>query len=680
MIFYKNMKISWNWLSQLVNLKGINQYELADKLTLAGFEVENIIYKQDIKDTIFDINITVNRLDITSLISIAIEIAAILKRPLQFHKSIELYSIDIKYKQLNHIENTYKKINLSIIKKISINNSPQWLKDYLIASDISPTNTILDLIHFINFKWGQCIKIFEINTKNNIKVETLQTFYTEDYSKQNKYKKIDITKIKESGTEITFKNIHNYQNTNVDLIILSSIYQDSYIDNKTNLKSTKYLSYGHIEAIHLIYQIHTDNTDNKIIYNYENKDIRNQTIKCDVDSVNRILGPIKHKEKIQYLNKRTIINILNNLNFTVKDNINELKISIPEERLLDIEKEIDIIEEISRIYGFNYFNDNLPKLNKIGHLSSRKSMTQKIRQILRSIGLHEVLNYSLRSNKNNGHVPLINPLNNDQKELRTNLIGGLIESKLYNINKVNHYFEVFEIGKIFINHKKDTATSEYLHLAGLLGNSSFCRSEWNKTANELSWFQAKGTLEEFFERLNIEVSWSENSESNYLLENTKQYIHIKRTCYIKQKNKTIGLFSQVSNRIAKKLSNNYNIYIFEININNLTQNPQQPRHLTYIYIPYSNYPKIIRDISIKVNKYLKMQTIINATNVIQQNKSNSIESIDIFDEYYETATRKSIGLRITYRSKNQTLTNEEVEKIEDMLKKQLCNQIIQSKS
>nr|YP_010728895.1 phenylalanyl-tRNA synthetase beta chain [Lithothamnion corallioides]WEA77101.1 phenylalanyl-tRNA synthetase beta chain [Lithothamnion corallioides] len=676
------MKISWNWLSQLVDLKGINQYELAEKLTLAGFEVENIVYKQDIKDTTFDISITANRLDIISLASIAVEIAAILKIPLILYKRIEPYNIEIKRKQLNSLENyiIYTKINLSIIKKVCINNSPKWLQDYLITSDINPTNSILDIIRFVNFKWGQCIKIFQINTNNNIQIETLESLHTEENSEQNRYSEIDITKIQASGFEINSHNIHNYQNANIDIMILGNIYQNNYVNHKkikSSLKSTRYLSYGYTEAIHLIHEIYTPNLGNKIIYEYENKQTKNQTIKCNINNINRTLGPIHSKGNIKYLDKIAIINILKDLNFTVIDKANELKIKVPEERILDIEKEIDIIEEIGRIYGFNYFSDNLPTINKVGNLSSIKLTTKKIRQVLRSIGLHEVLNYSLRSSLNDNHVQLINPLSNDQKELRTNLIGNLIESKLYNINKVNNDFEAFEIGKIFINHNKSTIASEYLHLAGLLGNSSFCRSEWNKTPSELSWFQAKGTLEEFFERMHIKVSWSENSEKNYLLDNIKQYIHPKRTSYIKQKNKTIGLFSQINSRIAKKLGVLYNIYIFEINIEDLIQEIQQPQHLTYIYKPYSNYPKIIRDISIKVSKYLKMQTIIN---MIQQDNSKFIESINIFDEYYETETTKSIGLRITYRSKNKTLTNEEVEKIEQMFKNKLCMKLMKSKS
>lgn len=669
------MKISWNWLSQLVNLKGISEYELAEKLTLAGFEVENIAYKQDIKDIIIDTNITANRFDIVSLIDMATEIAAILKRPLKLHKGIGIYNINIKRNQLNCIENTYKKINLSIIKQVSTHNSPEWLKNYLVASDINPTNTILDIIHFINFKWGQSIKIFQI--------KKIKPFYRKKKSKEHTYNEIDMTEIEESGSEINSKNIHNYKTTNIDIIILGIIYQYNNVNKeivKARSKSTTYLSYGYIEAIDLISQIYTQNSDDKIIYEYENKQTKKQTIKCNINNINRILGPIKCEETFKYLNKTTIINILNSLNFTVIDNTNELEINVPEERLLDIKKEIDIIEEIGRIYGFNYFNDNLPTLNKIGYLSSRKVIIQKMRQILRSMGIHEVLNYSFKSNLNNRNVQLINPLNNDQKKLRANLIGGLIESKLYNINKVNHCFEVFEIGKIFINDNKTTKTHEYLHLAGLLGNSCFCRSEWNKPAKELSWFQAKGTLEEFFERTNIQISWSANSETNYLLENTKQYIHLKRTSYIKQKNKTIGLFSQINSRIAKKLGTSYNIYIFEININDLTQNIQLPRNLTYIYKPYSNYPKTIRDISIKVSKYLKMQTIIYLMYKIKQDNSNFIESFDIFDEYYETKTKKSIGLRITYRSKNKTLKNEEVETIEQLLKDQLCTQLTLSKS
>nr|YP_010728751.1 phenylalanyl-tRNA synthetase beta chain [Phymatolithon calcareum]WEA76902.1 phenylalanyl-tRNA synthetase beta chain [Phymatolithon calcareum] len=679
------MKISWNWLTQLIDLKGINQSELVEHLTLAGFEIENIIHNKNIQDIILDINISANRLDIISLASIVVEITAILNIPSTMHTNINQYHKEIKYKALNYFDdlNKYTKLNLSITKNLSIKNSPKWIQNYLIASDINPTNSILDIINLINFKWGQSIEIFYINKDKNDKIKKLTMKCQTERSTQKQLYNTNWKEIKTSARKLNSKNINDYQNTEISLLIIGSILQNISINNKQSKESKKskqYLMSGYVEAINLIKQIYKTNIEDNTIYDYENTKIKAETIQCNINNINKILGPIKSKSQIKYLDKKTIINILEKLNFLVIDNINELKIKIPEERLLDIEKEIDIVEEIGRIYGFNYFNDHLPIPEKIGKISSEKLVTQKIRQILRSMGLHEVLNYSLESSFHNNNLKLINPLNKDQKKLRTNLIAGLIESTVHNNKQANEAFEVFEIGKIFTNTCESKKVNENLHLAGVLGNNCFCRSTWNQAANELSWFQAKGNIEELFERMHIKVSWSANSENNYLIDNLKQYIHPQRTSYIRKNNYNIGLFSQVNSKIAKKVGAFYKIYVFEININQLIAAVQQRKHLAYLYKPYSNYPKITRDISIKVNKYITTENIINIISKIQREDNDFVESINIFDEYYETKTIKRIGLRTTYRAKNKTLTNEEIERIEKIFKNKLNIEIMKSKS
>lgn len=679
------MKISWNWLTQLIDLKGINQSELAEHLTLAGFEIESIIHNKHVQDVIVDINISANRLDLISLASIVLEIAAILKIPSTMHKGINAYHKEIIYKTLNYSDdlNKYKKLNLSITRKFSIKSSPKWIQNYLIASDINPTNSILDIINLINFKWGQSIEIFYINTDKNTHIKTLPIQYQIEGSTKKQAYSTNWKEIKKSARKLNTENINNYNNMDINLLIIGSILQNSPINHtqlKESIKSKQYLMYGYAEAISLIKQIYKTDIEDNTIYDYENTETKTETIQCNINNINKILGPIKSKNHIRYLDKKTIINILEKLNFIVIDNLNELQVKIPEERLIDIEKEIDLVEEIGRIYGFNYFGDHLPMPEKIRKISSEKVITQKIRQILRSMGLHEVLNYSLESSVHNHNLELINPLNKDQQKLRTNLIAGLIESIIHNNNQTNEAFEVFEIGKIFTNTCKSEKASEKLHLAGVLGNNYFCRSEWNQTSNELSWFQAKGNIEEFLERMHIKVSWSANSENNYLIDSLKQYIHSHRTSYIRKDNQTIGLFSQINSKIAKKVGSFYKIYVFEINVNQLINVVEKPGHLAYIYKPYSNYPKITRDISIKVNKYTTTESITNIISKIQRENTNFVESINIFDEYYETKTTKSIGLRTTYRAKNKTLTNEEIEKIEKIFKNKLRIQLMKSKS
>lgn len=689
MTLNKSMKISWNWLTQLINLKKINQSELAELLTLAGFEIEGIIHDKNIGDVILEINISANRLDIISLVSIVMEIGAILKITSTIHKNINQYHKKITYKTINYSDelNKYRKVHLSIIKNLPIKHSPKWIQDYLIASDINPTNSVLDIINLINFKWGQSIEIFYIDKDKNTNIETIQMKYQAEKLQQKHNYSINWKELKASAKKLNAENISNYQNTNISLLIIGSILQNSSINNeekaKKNIPSKQYLLYGYAEVISLIQQTYKTNLQDNTIYDYENTETETKTIQCNINNINKILGPIKSKSHIKYLDKKTIVSILQKLNFIVINNINnvnELEIKIPEERLLDIEKEIDVVEEIGRIYGFNYFNDYLPVPEKTGKISPKKLTTQKVRQVLRSMGLHEVLNYSLESSFNSKSIQLINPLNKDQKYLRTNLVAGLIESALYNKNQSNEAFEVFEIGKIFAEAYKSKKTNENIHLAGILGSNYFCRSEWNQTSNELSWFQAKGNIEEFLERMHVKVSWSANSKNNYLIENLKQYIHPQRTSYIRKNNHTIGLFGQINNKIAKKIGAFYKIYVFEINMDQLMAKIQRPEHLSYLYKPYSNYPKITRDISIKVNKYTTTQNINNIISKIQMEDNDFVESINIFDEYHETKTTKSIGLRTVYRAKNKTLTNEEVETIEQIFKNKLKTELMKSKS
>nr|YP_009541671.1 phenylalanyl-tRNA synthetase beta chain [Synarthrophyton chejuense]AYR05680.1 phenylalanyl-tRNA synthetase beta chain [Synarthrophyton chejuense] len=662
------MKISWNWLKQLIDLKSINPNKLAEKLTLAGFEIENIAYQKTIKDILFEINIPANRHDINNMANLALEITALLKLNLKLYIKINSRNNNIKYKTIDLYKNlnNYKDLYYSFAENISINHSPIWIQNYLKASDIGPNNNMLDIVEFINFKWGQYIEIFYIN---QIEIEK---------------HKMNFNKIREYAIKLNSRNINNIDMTNISILFIGHINKNNtinYVKKRHSIKSQTNLEYAFLDITQIIqdnYDLDKTYNKEKIIYRYKTNIISETDIICRISYLNKILGPINNNRK--YLSKKEIINIMERLRFKVNDFGQELKIQIPQERQKDIRQEIDIIEEIARIYGFNNFNDNLPKIYKAGYRSSNAIITNKIRHILRSIGLHEVINYALSQSLSKTSIEIINPLNKDQITLRNNLIENLITSKLYNINKVNEDFEVFEIGKIFINNLKFNNRHEELNLAIMLGNSSFQRSKWNEIPNSLSWFQAKGTIEELFERIHVQFIWSTRSDNKYFIKNFQKYTHPTRTSYIQYKGKTIGIFGQIHNKIAKRLNISYKVYIFEISINSIIKATKDNKHLNYNYKPYSNYPKITRDISIQVDQKISMQKIIQIIKMIQKEQKEIIESINVFDEYYEKDITKKIGLRTTYRSITTTLTNKRIEKIEKLLKKQLHKVLIEIKS
>ncbi len=318
----------------------------------------------------------------------------------------------------------------------------------------------------------------------------------------------------------------------------------------------------------------------------------------------------------KFLDASTIIKISQDLNLDTKYINDIIQLAIPSERRNDIKDSTDVAEEVARIYGFNNFHDTLPRFKQLNALKERRQIKQKIRRILRSLGLHEVINNSFESKKaQSSSIYIVNPLNREQKILRKNIIGGIIASKQYNTNQANDNFEAFEIGHVFIKKSDTKKYQESLHLGYLLENDSFNRSTWQTFKTPLTWLQAKGHAEELFERINAKISWSKTIGNNAFSECIIYYTHPKNRIYVVNNNQAIGILSQVN---YPDQTTTRNSYFLEINLYELVKAIQPVKHLQYIYNQYSNYPKITRDFSIKVSSKIAMETIQNTIEDIKK--------------------------------------------------------------
>lgn len=631
------MRISWNCLNEIIDLNHLNIIDITETLTLAGFEVENIINDTTIPDTIFDINITANRQDIISFVDIATELSALLNRPIKNNKDVNNSHDGIDLKECSYI-----------IKDVDIHKSDHLIMKYLHNFNHKITYTILDIINFINLKWRQKIKIY--------KVETLHKGEDSSYIKikinrkgwQEVYVNDKIT------DEITINNINNEQKTQNLLLINHNL-------------SNKYSSFAYEEILKILgMQYQTLLVPKTQSYRKEHK---RQIIICKIDTIKKTLGPVKQSQNVPPFDVRAIIIALKKLNFLINSKNDQLQIEVPKERENDICNETDIIEEIGRIYGFNNFADKLPTFNRRFSPSYISRLTQKIRRILRSMGLHEVINYSLQGTQNNKKCLIINPLNQEQSVLRNNLIEEIILSKLYNIHQDNESIEIFELGTIFNKDLNSKQYKESRHLCCLMGNNYFNQSTWQNKKSQLTWSQAKGHIEELFEKINAQVIWSTKRENNQLIYNLSRYIHPTRSIYISHNNTAIGILSQLNHRINSHTHSTHNTYFFEIDIIKLSKTITTNNHLKYKYLPYAIYPKATRDLSIKINSQLCFQQIIDIINNIKKETNQIIESAKIINEYHNDKNIKTICLRITYRSSDRTLTNEEVEILDEMFKK-----------
>ena len=659
------MKISWKCLNQIIDLKNITVSEAANKLNLAGFEVEKIIRVETIEDTILDINITANRQDIIGFIHIAVELSALFKTGLITNNSSKLIEDNTSIASLKSLNNMqiFKNLNICIIKNISTSLTNKQITDQLLALDIKTTNSFLDIIHFINLKWGQNIHVYKLTHKNTNNINNY--IFT---LKNHKNQELQIYINNEVLVEITLENILNSHTTSNILLINYTLVKHDKNQFISKYSDFNYHLNAYQELFNILKSLSHNIIDTQIIYKYNNTSDNKQRIICNIDNIYKILGPIDNKQTLKKINENTITDILDYLNFKIEKHNKKLYIKVPENRQSDIHNYVDIIEEVGRIYGFNYFKDITPKfgLRTQYTMSCSIKFKRKIRRILRSMGIHEVIHYSFQQNSKS--LGIINPLNNEQKNLKNNLISKLVSSKIHNTNQGNKDFEVFEIGTVFIKEISNNKYHETIHLSCLLGKLNFNPSTWQQEGYSLSWLQAKGQIEEFFEKLHAKVSWSTQNYENTWITSLIPYIHPTKNIYITHKNETIGLMSQLNNRISKKISLLHDIYIFEISVHKLEATIQSYHHLTYKYLPYSNYPKVTRDFSITISSQVSMQHINNIINQIKNTTNHMVESITLLNEYHNNKTTRTICLRISYRSEHETLTSAKVKILDKIFK------------
>lgn len=240
-------------------------------------------------------------------------------------------------------------------------------------------------------------------------------------------------------------------------------------------------------------------------------DERSNNIILKYQTVKEILGPVQelNQTKIEYITTKEITSYLERLNFQFSYNDMEFlwKIKIPHSRSDDLTREIDIIEEIGRLHGFNNFLTVLPKIKKIGNEDPSYKTRKKITNCLLNLGLNELIHYSLTSEQKflTNKVRLINPLLSDCSHLRLSLLPGLIQTVEENLKQGNLFIEGFEYGHIFSNGTK-TPFQEIEYVAGIFGGLK-TKLNWSDSSFSLTWFEAKGKIEKLFQKLNLLTYW-----------------------------------------------------------------------------------------------------------------------------------------------------------------------------
>jgi phenylalanyl-tRNA synthetase beta chain len=688
------MQISLKWINELVNIETVNLDYLIEKLTLGGFEVEEILEVEinNEKTITLDISATANRSDSLSIQGVSLEIGALLKKISESPK----YTRNEFYWQTtieNLTEITTLTNHCSVFISLTVENLsnltiPKWLQQKLSASGLSITNSLLDFQNYILLETGSPFEFYDLDkirsksksSKFNLSLELStnnEIFLASDGLEYQLNNSILLVKSNNSAISIGGMIPHNSVACSMQtksLLIEASIFDSTKIRQQSRLlglrtnRSARYeKSIKNTNILESCYRlvsllkISNPNLNCKLITIAQAIPADLSCIALHYQTINRILGPIKSSENdsYKYIQIENITDFLERLKFDYDYDSKNLiwKVTIPYLRSDDITSEIDLIEEIGRLYGFNNFLTQLPPLKKIGKEDFSYQTRKKLTSCLINLGLNELIHYSLVNEKTyiENEVKLVNPLVKDYANLRSSLLPSLIITVEENIKKGNGQIEGFEYGHIFSSSDSEII-NEKESIAGIFGGIT-TKQSWSNSPEMLNWFEAKGKIEQLFTRLNFSTYWKIHKPANQ-----KNILHPYCTAEIFLSNGiSLGIFGQVNPILSKKLNISSNLFLFEFDVTEIRNQLQTNKLVTYYDYPI--YPKIVKNLSFIISKSISFNEL---KEILYFNGTQFLKEINLLDKYQGQSISKdciSLCLQFVFQSTEKTLQTKEIENI-----------------
>ncbi|WP_290664552.1 phenylalanine--tRNA ligase subunit beta [Ignavibacterium sp.] len=629
----------------------------------------------NLNDVIFEIAVTPNRPDALSHIGVARDLSAIFNRDLHIPE-IKLKESKKKASDIASVEiidsTNCPRYSAKVVLNVEVKDSPEWLKNKLTRIGLRPINNVVDVTNFILHEIGQPLHAFDLDLLEGKKIIVQSTTEEKEFvtldSKVRKLPKGTLM-ICDAKREVAVAGVMGGENSEINSSTKNILIESAYFNPSSIRKTSKALQlstdssyrfergtdpgitkYAAERAAQLIAEISGGEVAEGIIDVYP-KIIERKEITLRYQRVTKILGYEISKEKIHQ--------ILSRLGIALKD-INETSLlaSVPTFRP-DLEREIDLIEEIARVNGY----DNIPVVPKISITLEQKVDQQKfedeVRNIISSLGFSEMINNPLESEweaKLTGNpITLANPQSVEMSCLRTSLLAGGLNSVKRNLNFGVRDMMLFEVGNVF-NKKSDSSIktfediSEKQNLILILSGKEE-EKFWNTQEKYFDFYCLKGLVNAFIKKISLDnqladLYYSSENEiySYYLTKNFKQQV--------------VGTGGKVKRDVLNKFDINQDVFVFEFDLTALKQiSPESKK-----YIEPPKYPKVHRDFAFIFDKNVQY---LDVKNFILKKASKLLKSVELFDIFESESLgrdKKSMAFTLEYFDESRTLTEDEVEK------------------
>ncbi|MFB3056332.1 MAG: phenylalanine--tRNA ligase subunit beta, partial [Ignavibacteriaceae bacterium] len=629
-----------------------------------------------LNDVIMEIAVTPNRPDALSHIGVARDLAALFDKKLKIPELIfDVSDVDINTLASIEIKDELNcpRYSSRVVTDVKIEESPEWLKHKLKNIGLRPINNIVDITNFVMLECGQPLHAFDLDRLNGkkiiIKSNKTKTKFTTLDSKERELEPGTLM-ICDAKKDVAIAGVMGGENSEIYDDTKNVLIESAYFNPSSIRKTSKHLKlstdasyrfergtdpgntmYAAERTAQLLKEIAGGKIAKGSIDIYPNK-IKEIVLKLRLSRVSKILGFDVSKENT--------IRILNNLGFQIDEfSDDELKVKVPTFRP-DVEREVDLIEEIARIFGY----DNIPTIPKIsiplGAIQDETSFTDQLKEYANSLGLFEMINNPLQpeslANLTGGAIKVSNPQSMDMAYLRTSLLSGALSVVSRNLNKGEKNLALFEIGNVFnlyegrntVNSFEDYVEEEKFIFV-LTGKKT--GREWYSEEKDYDFFDLKGIVNTFMEKISLD---NVLNDSYYATSNRIYDYYFTKNI----KDQVIGLGGKVKSSVLIQFDIDQDVYCFEINLGKLKEITVPGKSFRELL----KYPKVIRDFAFIFDKGIKFEEV---NNLIQKKGSKLLKDVKVFDIFESEnlgKNKKSMAFQLEYFDEERTLTEDEVEK------------------
>lgn len=641
-------------------------------------------------DVVLDVTSTANRADALSVVGIAREVAALTDAVVTL-PTIPAVTAPVSDRLTVQVTESAACPAYfgTVIEGVTIAPSPDWLQFRLQAAGVRPINNVVDITNYVLLEWGQPLHAFDCDRLQAITAsealtlgvrfaqagETLKTLDDQDRPLQPQNLLITANDHPVALAGVMGGASSEVHGGTVNLLLEAALFDAVAIRRSSRAQSlrteasTRYergvnqaeLAQAANRAIALILDLAGGTVTAQGCHDGRPApDQWSRQIPLRLARLQRILGPVQTGEITAADVERILTALGCQLATTAPE---EWTVTIPPYRYRDLEREIDLIEEVARLYGYDHFCDTLPNKTQPGTVPFATQARQQIRSLCRAAGLTELVHYSLVKPEQ-AQITIANPLLSEYSALRDELISGLIDAFAYNLSRGNGALNGFEWGRVF--YKDGEKLCERDAIAGILGGDRDGMGRWASggKGQPLTWYEAKGVLESIFQALNLTVTYQPHTDTPQL--------HPGRTASLHIGDQNLGIFGQLHPEVQRDRDLPAAVYVFQLDAAVLLE--AIAAQGTTDFRGFSLYPAVERDLAFFAPVDL---TVADLSAAMLTAGKTLLTGVELFDEYRGDNVpdgQRSLAFSLAYRASDRTLTDDDVDPVHQAIRDALVRQ------